>query len=200
MPNDLTGLAGNAFGAFLDSAIVQLFLMSGILYLFVVWLAASFWAFRDMHERSENPVLPYLAAGLILLCTPFLFVLGVVVYRVIRPSERLGEVYERNLAEEALLAEVEAIKTCRNCDRRVNAEWIICPWCRTRLNRICPNCNGLVGLDWTICAWCGKDFERAAATERTAVETAPVPAPVAGAAPRQPAGSRIINRKPAAGG
>ena len=203
MPSDLTGLAGNAFGAFFDSAIVQLFLTSVILYLFVVWLAAAYWAFRDMHERSENPVLPYLAAGLIILCTPFLFVLGVVVYRVIRPSERLGEVYERNLAEEALLAEVEAIKTCRNCDRRVNAEWIICPWCRTRLNRVCPNCNRLVGLDWTICAWCGKDFERAAVPEQAPVRSGGLesPRPVAAQpSPRRPAGGRITNRKPAAGG
>jgi RNA polymerase subunit RPABC4/transcription elongation factor Spt4 len=200
MSSDLTGLAGNAFGAFFSSAIVQLFVTSAILYLFVVWLAAAFWAFRDMHERSENPVLPYVAAGLIILCTPFLFLLGVVVYRVIRPPERLGEVYERNLAEEALLAEVEAIKTCRNCDRRVNAEWIICPWCRTRLNRVCPNCSKLVGLDWTICAWCGKDFERAVVAEWAAVQTGHVPAPVVGAAPAQPAGGRITDRKPAVGG
>jgi len=114
MPTDLTGQLGSAFGAFFTSAIVQLFMMSVILYLFVVWLAAAFWAFRDMHERSENPVLPYIASGMIILCTPFLFILGIIVYRVIRPSERLGEVYERNLAEEALLAEVEAIKTCHN--------------------------------------------------------------------------------------
>jgi RNA polymerase subunit RPABC4/transcription elongation factor Spt4 len=200
MSSDLTGLAGNALGTFFSSAIVQLFVTSAILYLFVVWLAAAFWAFRDMHERSENPVLPYVAAGLIILCTPFLFVLGVVVYRVIRPPERLGEVYERNLAEEALLAEVEAIKTCRSCDRRVNAEWIICPWCRTRLNRVCPNCSKLVGLDWTICAWCGKDFERAVVAERAAVQPGRVPAPVLGAAPGQAAGGRITNRKPAVGG
>ena len=200
MSTDLTGLAGNAFGTFFSSAIVQLFVTAAILYLFVVWLAAAFWAFRDMHERSENPVLPYVAAGLIILCTPFLFALGVVVYRVIRPPERLGEIYERNLAEEALLAEVEAIKTCRNCDRRVNAEWIICPWCRTRLNRVCPNCSKLGGLDWTICAWCGKDFERAVVAERAAVQTGYVPAPVVGAAPAQPAGGRITDRKPAVGG
>ena len=41
-----------------------------------------------------------------------------------------------------------------------NDEWIICPTCRTRLNRVCPNCSRLVGLDWSLCAWCGRDFER----------------------------------------
>ncbi|HEX7223405.1 MAG TPA: zinc ribbon domain-containing protein, partial [Candidatus Limnocylindrales bacterium] len=60
----------------------------------------------------------------------------------------------------ALLAEVESIRSCPTCARRVNDEWIICPTCRTRLNRVCPNCSRLVGLDWSLCAWCGKDFER----------------------------------------
>jgi RNA polymerase subunit RPABC4/transcription elongation factor Spt4 len=196
MSSDLTGQLGSAFGAFFSSTIVQMFLTAFILYLFVVWLAAAFWAFRDMHERSENPVLPYVAAGLIILCTPFLFALGVAVYRVIRPSERLGEVYERNLAEEALLAEVEAIRTCRTCDRRVDAEWIICPWCRTRLNRVCPNCERLVGLDWTICAWCGKDFERQAVS---AAPGAVQPLGTAASSSTSGAGT-ISNSRPAAGG
>jgi RNA polymerase subunit RPABC4/transcription elongation factor Spt4 len=200
MPTDLTGQLGSAFSAFFSSAIVQLFLMSVILYLFVVWLAAAYWAFRDMHERSENPVLPYVAAGMIILCTPFLFVLGVVVYRVIRPPERLGEIYERNLAEEALLAEVEAVKTCHNCDRRVDAEWVICPWCRTRLNRVCPNCDRLVGLDWTICAWCGKDFERQPLTEKPVAEPGQYGARAAVAPSGKPAAGTITNSKPAVGG
>lgn len=170
MTSDLASQLGSVFGSFFSSAIVQVVLYSTVLYLFVVWLAAAYWAFRDMHDRTENPVLPYLASALILVATPFLFVLGVVVYRVVRPAERLGDVYERNLAEEALLAEVETIRTCRGCDRRVNEDWIICPWCRTRLNRVCPNCERLVGLDWTLCAWCGNDFERSVVAERAVVE------------------------------
>ena len=113
-----------------------------------------------MQLRSENPVLPYLAAALIVLFTPVLFLFGVIVYRIVRPQEKIGEVYERNLAEEALLAEVESIKTCPACRQRIHDEWIICPTCRTRLNRVCANCGRLVGLDWSLCAWCGKDFER----------------------------------------
>ena len=71
-----------------------------------------------MQLRSENPILPYLAAALIVLFTPVLFLFGIIVYRIVRPQEKIGEVYERNLAEEALLAEVEAIKTCPACHRR----------------------------------------------------------------------------------
>jgi hypothetical protein len=66
MPTDLSGQLGSAVDSFFSSAIVQLVLYSVVLYLFIVWLAAAYWAFRDMHDRTENPVMPYVAAALIL--------------------------------------------------------------------------------------------------------------------------------------
>ena len=150
----------DTIGGFFGNPVVQLAIQAIAVYFVILWLAAAYWAFRDMQLRSDNPVLPYLAAALIILFTPVLFLFGVIVYRIVRPHEKIGEIYERNLAEEALLAEVEAVRTCPSCSRRVNEEWIICPTCRTRLNRVCANCGRLVGLDWSLCAWCGKDFER----------------------------------------
>jgi RNA polymerase subunit RPABC4/transcription elongation factor Spt4 len=150
----------DAIGGFFDNAIVQFSIQAIAVYFVILWLAAAYWAFRDMQLRTENPVLPYVAAAIIVLFTPVLFVFGVIVYRIVRPHEKIGEVYERNLAEEALLAEVESIRTCPSCSRRIHEDWIICPSCRTRLNRVCANCGRLVGLDWSLCAWCGKDFER----------------------------------------
>jgi RNA polymerase subunit RPABC4/transcription elongation factor Spt4 len=152
---------GSAIAGFFGSPVVQFVIYSILAYLVVLWLASAYWVFRDMQQRTENAILPYLAASLVIVFLP-VFPLAVFVYKIIRPHEKIGEVYERNLAEEALLAEVEAIHSCPTCARRVNDEWIICPTCRTRLNRVCPNCSRLVGLDWSLCAWCGKDFERPA--------------------------------------
>lgn len=150
---------GDTIGDFFANPVVQLGIQLFFAYLVVIWLATSYWAFRDMQQRTANPVAPYLAAAGVILFTPFFFFFFVWIYKIIRPHEKIGEVWERNLAEEALLAEVESIHHCPTCDRRVNEEWIICPTCRTRLNRVCPNCSRLVGLDWSLCAWCGKDFE-----------------------------------------
>ena len=158
--DEILDTIGDTISGFFENPIVELALQSIAVYICILWLASAYWAFRDMQQRSENPVLPYLAAALIVLFTPVLFVFGVIVYRIVRPHEKIAEVYERNLAEEALLAEVESIKSCPACHRRINEEWIICPTCRTRLNRVCANCGRLVGLDWSLCAWCGKDFER----------------------------------------
>jgi RNA polymerase subunit RPABC4/transcription elongation factor Spt4 len=160
--DQIFGEIGKALAGFFGSPVVQLALQAIAIYLIILWLAGAYWAFRDMQQRTENPILPYVAASFIILFTPIFFPLAIFVYKIVRPHEKIGEVYERNLAEEALLAEVEAIKSCPTCARRVNEEWIICPTCRTRLNRVCPNCSRLVGLDWSLCAWCGKDFERAA--------------------------------------
>jgi RNA polymerase subunit RPABC4/transcription elongation factor Spt4 len=176
MDQYLSGI-GAAIAGFFGSPVVQVVLFSIAVYLVVLWLASAYWVFRDMQQRAENAILPYLAASFIIVFLP-IFPLAVFVYKIVRPHEKIGEVYERNLAEEALLAEVEAIKSCPTCARRVDDEWIICPTCRTRLNRVCPNCSRLVGLDWSLCAWCGKDFERPAApltpstTNRPAVAVA----------------------------
>ena len=70
--------------------------------------ASAYWAFRDMQGRSDNAVAPYLAATFIIAFTPILFPLAVFTYRIVRPHERIGDVYERNLAEEAMLAEMES--------------------------------------------------------------------------------------------
>ena len=177
MPQEIIDTINDAIGGFFDNPIVQFALQALVVYFVILWLAAAYWAFRDMQQRSENPILPYLAAALIVLFTPLLFVFGIIVYRIVRPHEKIGEVYERNLAEEALLAEVEAIKTCPQCRRRVNDEWIICPTCRTQLSRVCANCGRLVGLDWALCAWCGRDFERADLAAYAPIAT-PLPARV----------------------
>jgi len=156
----ILGQIGGALGGVFGSPLVRFGLQAIGFYLVIVWLASAYWAFRDMQQRSDNVILPYLAAALIILFTPIFFIFAVWVYKIVRPHEKIGEVLERNLAEEALLAEVEAIHHCPTCERRIDDEWIICPSCRTRLNRVCPNCSRLVGLDWSLCAWCGKDFER----------------------------------------
>jgi RNA polymerase subunit RPABC4/transcription elongation factor Spt4 len=156
----ILGAIGDALADIFSSPILQFGLRALGIYLVILWLATAYWAFRDMQQRSDNAILPYLASAGIILFTPLFFVLGVWVYKIVRPHEKIGEVWERNLAEEALLAEVEAIRHCPTCERRIDDEWIICPTCRTRLNRVCPNCSRLVGLDWSLCAWCGKDFER----------------------------------------
>jgi hypothetical protein len=150
---------GNSLSGIFSNELVQLGLKAVGIYIVFLWLATALWAYQDMKSRTSNPLLPYLAAALIIVFTPILFIFAALLYRIIRPHERVGEAHERMLAEEAMLAEVEQIDHCLGCGRRIEEGWLVCPTCRTRLRRVCPNCAKLVGTDWLLCAWCGTDFE-----------------------------------------
>ncbi|HWH24872.1 MAG TPA: zinc ribbon domain-containing protein [Candidatus Limnocylindria bacterium] len=160
MFDQLLDQIGTEITRFLDSPAVRLTIQAIVFYAILLWAATAYWAYRDLQSRTTNPVAPYLAAALIILFTPLLFPFGVIVYRIIRPSETVAETNERQLAEEAMMVEIESQPHCANCSRQVHEDWIICPTCRNRLRRVCPNCSRLVELDWSLCAWCGKDFER----------------------------------------
>ena len=151
---------GEFWEGFLSNPIVQLASQLIVIYVVLLWLGTAYWAFRDMQARTENPILPYFAAALIIFFTPLLFLFAVVLYLIVRPRETLAEVYERSLAEESLLAEVEKNELCPVCRDRVDSEWLVCPNCRTRLNRVCPSCNRLADPTWPLCAFCGTDFGR----------------------------------------
>jgi hypothetical protein len=151
---------GQIWNDFINNPIVQLAGQLIVIYVVLLWLGTAYWAFRDMQARTENPILPYFAAALIIFFTPLLFVFAVVLYLIVRPRESLAEVYERSLAEESLLAEVEKNELCPVCRDRVDREWLVCPNCRTRLHRVCPSCNRLADPTWPLCAFCGREFER----------------------------------------
>jgi hypothetical protein len=158
---------GQFWEGFLNNPIVQLASQLIVIYVVLLWLGTAYWAFRDMQARTENPILPYFAAALIIFFTPLLFIFAVVLYLIVRPRETLAEVYERSLAEESLLAEVEKNELCPVCRDRVDAEWLVCPNCRTRLHRVCPSCNRLAEPTWPLCAFCGTDFGREARPARS---------------------------------
>ena len=146
---------GGVFGAFASSAPVQFSLRFLGLYIFALYLAVVFWTVRDAQQRTENAVLPYVAGGVVTV----LPLLGLFLYLIVRPRETLHEGYERQLAEESLLAEAERRSVCPSCKARVDDEFLLCPSCRTRLRRRCPSCAKLIKPEWTICPYCAKDFD-----------------------------------------
>jgi RNA polymerase subunit RPABC4/transcription elongation factor Spt4 len=159
MQEILNGL-GDGINAILNDPTIQTIFRATILYVGLIWLAAAYWAYRDLRQRTANPLLPYGAAATIILFTPIFFPLAVILYRIVRPPETVSEASERSLAEEAMLVEVEKQHHCAACKRPIEADWLICPHCRTRLRRVCSSCGRLVETDWSLCAYCGKDFER----------------------------------------
>ncbi|MBI3749607.1 MAG: hypothetical protein HY262_12305, partial [Chloroflexi bacterium] len=54
---------GDSIASIFSSPVLQFGLRAIGIYLVILWLASAYWAFRDMQQRSDNAILPYLAAA-----------------------------------------------------------------------------------------------------------------------------------------
>src|SRR6188768_2885378 len=104
---DLGQIFGDVIGQVLGSPPVQIGARLIVAYLAILWLAAAFWVFRDARRRTKDVISPYVAAGGVVALTPFLFPLGVIAYRVVRPPETVTERAARDLESYVLAASVD---------------------------------------------------------------------------------------------
>jgi RNA polymerase subunit RPABC4/transcription elongation factor Spt4 len=122
-----------------------------VVYIAALWLTTIFWTYRDIRQRSRDPIVQFVAVLLVLL----FFLPGLWVYQILRPRYTLSELYERSLEEEALLQELEDQKVCSTCKRRVRDDFLICPSCRTQLKELCQSCSRPLSYAWVACPYCG---------------------------------------------
>jgi len=138
-------------------------------YFLAMWISLVIWTFRDVRARSRDLFLQILSLALVVVFN----LPGLVLYFLLRPRETLAEAYERELAEEAMLQDIEEKQACPNCHQKIQPDFILCPNCRTTLKRQCEHCHRLLSLRWTVCPFCGTPV-RAAVTGTT---PAPMPVP-----------------------
>ncbi len=123
----------------------------GAAFLAALWLSLIIWTLRDIRQRRRDPLIWVLAA----LVVALLFLPGIVIYLILRPTRTLEEEYQQTLEEEALLQSVEDIQLCPGCGRRVREGWTVCPNCHTKIKKKCHLCGKLMELPWNICPYCG---------------------------------------------
>lgn len=130
-------------------------------YLFLIWIASLFWAWRDMRSRTRDFVTRL--AGLSVML--FLPLIGYPVYLAVRPALTLREAYDRELEQEAILSELQAAPTCPECRRPIDADWMICAFCSYVLKQPCPGCDRLLMNSWRHCPYCAMPREQPEAPE-----------------------------------
>jgi RNA polymerase subunit RPABC4/transcription elongation factor Spt4 len=123
------------------------------IYLAAIWLATIFWTYRDIRQRSRDPIVQAVAVLVVLV----FFLPGLWVYQILKPRYTLAELYERSLEEEALLQELEDQKACPTCKRRVRDDYLLCPSCRTQLKEACRSCSKPLSYSWIACPYCGTE-------------------------------------------
>jgi hypothetical protein len=195
-------------GSWEATAVLALIVVA--LYGGALWLALAFWTFRDVSQRTTNPVVR-LAGTLVVLA---FFLPGLWLYLAMRPRFTLQQSYERALEEEAFLQELERLLSCPRCKRRVREDFIICPCCKTRLKDPCSSCSRPLDVAWTACPFCtaptrarppmpeparapaaaasGAPAAAAAAAAFVVTEPAPAPAAAVTMAPAPPAAAFAV--------
>jgi RNA polymerase subunit RPABC4/transcription elongation factor Spt4 len=133
----------------------QFLLAIGIAYLIAVWFALVAWTFRDIESRSKSVFTQVFSTLLVVL----FFVPGLLLYLILRPKETLDQTFQKALEEEYLLQDLDDLPLCRNCQRAVDPDFVICPHCQTHLRGPCPACARLIDLRWPICPYCAVPVE-----------------------------------------
>jgi len=130
---------------------LQILLALGGAYLLALWFVLAVWTFRDIETRSRSVVTQVFSTLLVVL----FWVPGLLLYRLLRPSETLDEAYQRSLEEEYLIQDLEELPLCPSCNHFVEDDFQICPHCNTQLREPCTSCERLIDLRWAVCPYCG---------------------------------------------
>jgi len=138
-------------------------------YIVAFTAALIIWTFRDIRSRSRDIFAQLLATLMVAVFN----LPGLFLYYILRPKDSLADLYERELAEEALLQDIEEKQACPSCHHVIMPDFQICPHCHTRLKKECPNCKRLLHLKWNLCPYCGHvPSELAIATPTTSAGSA----------------------------
>ncbi len=133
------------------SGIISVLIAWGAAFLAALWLSLIIWTYRDIRSRTRDALARILAT----LTVAILFLPGILVYLILRPSRTLEEEYQQTLEEEALLQSIEDTPLCPGCGRRIKDAWQVCPNCHTKLKKNCHQCGKLMELPWNLCPYCG---------------------------------------------
>jgi RNA polymerase subunit RPABC4/transcription elongation factor Spt4 len=125
-----------------------------ITFFVIFWVSTVVWTFRDIRSRTQD----FLSQILATVLAAVFPIAGLLIYMVLRPRQTLAEIYERQLEEESLLAEMTERQTCSNCHARIEQDFQVCPSCGQKLKRSCPKCERLLELRWTFCPYCATNL------------------------------------------
>ena len=159
-------------GVWGDLALVAI--IAFVAYVLVLWVAAVVWTYRDVASRTSDTFTQTIALVFVLVFS----IPGLLVYLVLRPKDTLMDAYDRQLEAEALLHEIQEQATCPRCRRKIDDEFIACPYCRTALRTPCENCAKPMSSSWVLCPYCSAERPQAAAPATPVIaEVAPAARP-----------------------
>jgi hypothetical protein len=121
------------------------------------WVASAYWTYKDARRRIDDSWLVGFATVLGLV--PYA---GPLIYMLFRPPEYLEDVRERELEIKAIEDRLAAADhRCPVCHAEVDAGYLVCPVCTTKLKQACVSCGAPLDPIWQVCPYCETPIEPA---------------------------------------
>jgi hypothetical protein len=128
----------------------------------VFWIAFAYWVFKDARRRIADPWLVGFAT-LLGLMPPFV---GPFIYLLFRPPEYLDDVRERELEIKAIEERLaRGDLQCPVCRATIEASFLVCPICTTKLKQACVTCKAPLEPIWQVCPHCETPVAQPAVTK-----------------------------------
>ena len=117
-----------------------------IVLLVVLYILSIVWVVRDAYMRGTH----WYVWGIVALVP----LLGVIAYCLLRPPLLQIDRDEQEL--EVALKQRELMKygECATCGYPVEADYVVCPNCHSRLKNLCSSCHRALDPSWTVCPYC----------------------------------------------
>jgi hypothetical protein len=146
----------NLIDDFLANPIVGATATALVLAAIALWIAASWWTWRDATRRTGSSTLAFLASAWIIVSTPFLLPLSLTIYAVARPATTAADQRTESLVA-ALAASSARESACPGCAVSIDRGWSRCPRCATWLSAPCSACGEWSPADLELCPFCGRE-------------------------------------------
>ena len=121
----------------------------GLILGIAFFVAIVIWTYKDARKRTDDPIM--IATFTAISMLP---VFGVLIYMLVRPSEYLADVRERELEIRALERQLGRQERCPYCKSHIEGEYLSCPVCTTKLRQSCTGCERPLDPRWVMCPFC----------------------------------------------
>lgn len=129
--------------------ILDLLQSVGIILLVVFFVALVLWTYKDARKRIDDPILVATATAAAMIP-----IVGVLLYLLLRPSEYLADVRERELEIRMMERTLGRQERCSYCKSHVEGDYLACPVCTTKLREQCTTCERPLDPRWVMCPIC----------------------------------------------
>ena len=129
--------------------VIDLAKSMGLILGLAFYVAIVIWTYKDARKRTEDPIMVATFTAIAMLP-----LFGVLIYMLVRPSEYIADVRERELEIRALERQLGRQERCPYCKSHIEGDYLSCPVCTTKLRQSCTGCDKPLDPRWVMCPFC----------------------------------------------